>query len=152
MRLLQAENAVFGLDATVIREHSESAHGNDGEGHHGFEEELPEFEMPPLEDIATYLTLVLTMASSSEFVRQHVDPEGYAKAKAKEAYKKEKQLAGAGAEMAVKKLLTTPLLEVDIASAIEVIERAERENVAAALIDKAVEHTERAIEAYMGQD
>lgn len=151
VKLIAAERAFFGLDATVIREHVDAAHGEDGEGHHGFEEAVPEFEFPPLEEIATYITLVLTMASSSDFVRSHVDPDGYAKAKAKEAWKKEKQLAGAGAELAIKKLLATPLLEVDIGKGIETIEQAERENVNAGLIDKAAEHVEKVIEAYMRQ-
>ena len=53
--------------------------------------------------------------------------------------------------MRLKKLLNTPLDQVDIAKALSLIEEAEREgdNVPPALIDKAVEHTERAIEVYM---
>ena len=107
--------------------------------------------MPPLEELATLLTTVLTMASSSAFVRSHVDPEGYAKAKAKEAYKKEKQLESAGVEIAVKKILTTPPEELDIARAMETIEKAEQENVLSSLIDKAAERVERAIEIYMSR-
>ena len=84
----------------VMREHADDGHGHDEEGHHGFAEELgvrttraartagqrcaltrPAFEpllgqleMPPLEEIATILTMCLTMASSSDFVRSHGAP------------------------------------------------------------------------------
>ena len=63
--------------------------------------------------------------------------------------KKEAQVAASGAQMKLKKILATPLLELDIAKAIQTIEEAERENVLASLIDKATEHTQLAIQAYM---
>ena len=111
-----------------------------------------EIEMPPMEEIATLLTMCLTMASSSAFVRSHVDPKGYAEAKAKESYKKQKHLAASGAEMAIKKILATPLLELDLAKAMRTIEEAEQQNVLGSLIDKAAEHMERAIEAQYALD
>ena len=147
----KAEGAVFGIDAAIIREDDDDLHGNDGAGHHGFEEAMPEFELPPLEEILTFITMCLTIASSSEFVRSHVDPEGYAAAKAKESYKKSKHLAESGALIKIKKIIATPLLELDIAKAMAVIEEAEKENVLDSLIDKATEHTEHAIEAYMNE-
>ena len=102
-----------------------------------------------MEDIASILTLCLTMAASSEFVRSHVDPEGFALAKAKESHKKKVQLASSGAELAIRKVLSTPLDKLDIDHAINTIEEAERQNVQAILIDKAAEHTEKAIELHM---
>ena len=80
-----------------------------------------------------------------------MDPKGYAAAKAKESYKKEKQLAASGADMAIRKLLATPVEKVDVAHAMLVIEEAEAQGVLASLIDKAAMHTERAIEEYMNE-
>ena len=114
----------------------------------GLRRGCPEIEMPPLEEIATFLTMALTMASSSDFVRSHVDPEGYAKGKAKESFKKEKQLAASGAELAIRKILSTPLTDLDIDKALKTIEEAEKENVLGSLIDKAAEHVEKALEVY----
>jgi hypothetical protein len=149
--LQRAHGAIFGIDAVRIRQNEDDGHSEDAEGgHHGFAE-FVEFEWPPLEDILLFLTMALTMASSSEFVRSQVDPVGYAAAKAKESNKKEKQLAAAGADVALRKVIATPLLELDINQAMQAIDEAEEQNVQASLIDKAVAHTEKAIEAYMAQ-
>ena len=67
----------------------------------------------------------------------------------KESFKKEKHLAASGADAAVRKLLATPITNVDVAQALKTIEEAETQNVLGSLIDKAARHTERAIEVQM---
>ena len=101
----------------------------------------------PIGEIATVTGVAATAAASSDFVRSHVKPNEYAKGKAKEAAKKQAQVARSGAEGRVRKLLATPVLEVDVAEGLSIIEEAEAENVLASLIDKAAQHVEKAAQA-----
>lgn len=109
----------------------------------GAEFEAPEMEIP-VGEIASVVGVAATAAASSDFVRSNVKPDEFAKDQAKESAKKEAQLARSGAEAAIRKLLATPLMEVDVGEALEIIDEAEAQNVLPSLIDKAVEHTERA--------
>jgi len=82
-----------------------------------------------------------------------VKPEAYAKQKAREGDKKAAADARSGADMLVKKLLATTLDEVDIEEAKKIIDDAEDAGVLPSLIDKAVEHTQAAVEMQlMGDD
>ena len=109
----------------------------------GSEYEMPEAEIP-VGEIASVTGIAATAAASSDFVRSNVKPEEFAADQAKESTKKEAQLQRSGAEAAIRKLLATPLLEVDVGEALEIIDEAEAQHVLESLIDKAVEHTERA--------
>ena len=103
----------------------------------------------PLEEITSVLAAVATAAASSEFVRKHVKPETYAKQKAREGDKKAAADARSGADMKVKAILGTPVEELKIEEAKQSINEAELSGVLPSLIDKAVEHTQEAIEKQM---
>ena len=112
--------------------------GGGSEHHAGGGEEIP------VGEIAGVVGVGATAAASTDFVRSQVKPEEFAKGQAKESAKKEAQLARSGAEGLIRKLLATPLPEVNVAEALAIIDEAEQENVLASLIDKAVDHTEKA--------
>ena len=82
-------------------------------------------------------------------VRSQINPEAYAAGKAREGARKSAQLGRNTAEQAVRALLATPLMEVNVEEAKTVIEEAEEANVLPTLIDKAVEHVQDAAEAQM---
>ena len=112
------------------------------------EEEEVEFSIP-LEEIVSLVAAVATAAASSEFVRKHVKPEQYAQMKAKEAQKKEALAERNGADAAVRALLGTPVDKVDIEAGKGVINDAEDAKVMPSLVQKALEHVQKAINVQM---
>jgi len=105
----------------------------------------------PIGEITSLLAAIATAAASSEFVRMHVKPETYAKQKAREGDKKAAADARSGADMKVKALLAMSVDEIDIEEAKQTIDDAEAAGVLASLIDKALEHTQSAVEAQLMQ-
>ena len=102
------------------------------------------FELLSLENLASLIGLLATVAASSDFVREHVRPAEFAQGKAREAAKKQAQLGRHGADAAIRRLLATPVDQVDVAAALEAIEAAEEQDVLGSLIDKAALHTQHA--------
>ena len=130
------------VEVELEEEEEEEDVGEDAESDAGGAAEV-ESEIP-VGEIASVTGVAATAAASSDFVRSQVKPDEFAKDKAKEETKKELQLARSGAEGRIRKLLATPLEEVDVGEALAIIEDAEAEGVLPSLIDKAVEHTEKA--------
>lgn len=146
-------------EEVVKEEEAAEEEASHAAGGGGGEEAAEEGEGFDVAEFASVMGMVATAASSSDFVRKHVKPDEYAAGLAKEAGKAAKKGGPQPSrqEKTLRKILATPLLQVDVQEAMVTIEAAEDDVLAVTeetlaeslngLIDQVVQHVQKAVEA-----